>query len=65
MQLLKFCRVGVAALALAGITTSAASAQYFGPNKVQYRSFDFQIIKTEHFDLYYYPEEEAVARDAA
>ena len=65
MQFLKFCRVGVAAFALAGLATSSASAQYFGQNKVQYRSFDFQIIKTEHFDLYYYPEEEAAARDAA
>jgi Tol biopolymer transport system component len=24
---------------------------------VQYRSFKFQILKTEHFDIYYYPEE--------
>jgi len=34
-----------------------ASAQYFGQNKVQYRTFDFQILKTDHFDIYYYPEE--------
>src|SRR5260221_2399400 len=40
---------------------SPAGAQYFGRNKVQYRTFSFQILKTEHFDLYYYPEE----RDAA
>jgi hypothetical protein len=30
---------------------SAADAQYFGRNKVQYRSFTFEILKTEHFDL--------------
>ena len=35
----------------------AASAQYFGRNKVQYENFDFQVLKTEHFDIYYYPEE--------
>src|SRR3954470_4691056 len=34
-----------------------ASAQYFGQNKVQYKKLDFQILKTEHFDIYYYPQE--------
>jgi len=45
---------------LAGLP-SVAAAQYFGRNKVQYRTFDFQILKTEHFDLYYYPEEAEAA----
>ena len=36
-----------------------ASAQYFGQNKVQYRRFDFQVLKTEHFDIYFYPSERA------
>ena len=40
-----------------------AHAQYFGRNKVQYRTFDFQILKTDHFDLYYYPEEAEAAAD--
>jgi Tol biopolymer transport system component len=43
----------------------AGSGQYFGRNKVQYRSFDFQVIKTEHFDVYYYARERAAAVDAA
>ena len=43
----------------------AARAQYFGQNKVQYRAFDFQIIQTEHFDVYYYGGERAAALDAA
>jgi hypothetical protein len=30
------------------------SAQYFGRNKVQYSSFDFKVLHTEHFDVYYY-----------
>lgn len=57
----------LAALACAILAGSAmpASAQYFGQNKVQYRSFDFQVLKTQHFDIYYYPEGEAAARDAA
>src|SRR2546426_1830419 len=40
-------------------------AQYFGQNKVQYRTFDFQIIQTEHFEVYYYPAERVAALDAA
>src|SRR2546421_218472 len=54
---------------LTGMLLSAGSAplaaQYFGQNKVQYRTFDFKTIQTEHFELYYYPEERAAALDAA
>ena len=47
------------------LVPSAASAQYFGRNQVRYRTFDFQVLKTDHFDIYYYPEErEAVERAA-
>jgi hypothetical protein len=42
-----------------------ASAQYFGRNKVKYEKFDFKVLTTEHFDIYYYPEEEAAVRIAA
>lgn len=28
--------------------------QYFGQNKIQYRDFDFKILSTEHFDIYFY-----------
>ena len=42
-----------------------SSAQYFGRNKVQYERFDFKVLATEHFDIYYYPEEEAAVRLAA
>src|SRR5436190_912170 len=41
------------------------AAQYFGQNKVQYRNFSFQSIQTEHFDIYYYPDERVGALDAA
>ncbi|OGF17287.1 MAG: hypothetical protein A2W00_14125 [Candidatus Eisenbacteria bacterium RBG_16_71_46] len=53
-----------AALALAA-TAAPAAAQYFGQNKVRYRSFDFRILKTGHFDIYYYPVEEKSAREVA
>jgi len=39
--------------------------QYFGQNKVQYEKFDFRVMKTEHFDIYYYPEEQEGVRIAA
>jgi len=42
-----------------------AEAQYFGRNQVRYQTFDFRLLKTEHFDLYYYPEEAAAAGLAA
>src|SRR5256885_1108322 len=53
----------VAALALFG--AAPLVAQYFGQNKVQYQSFDFRIIQTEHFEVYYYPAERAAALDGA
>lgn len=56
-------------LALLGVVILAwpvpGAAQYFGRNKVQYRSFDFEIIRTEHFDVHYYQQEREAALDAA
>ena len=40
-------------------------AQYFGRNKVQYDKFDWQVLKTEHFDIYFYTGEDATAAQAA
>jgi hypothetical protein len=54
-----------AVLALTTLGAGPLAAQYFGQNKVQYRNFDFQIIQTEHFEVYYYPEERGAALDAA
>ena len=42
-----------------------ARAQYFGQNKVQYGHFDWRIIETQHFDVYYYGHERVAALDAA
>ncbi|HEX4601414.1 MAG TPA: BamA/TamA family outer membrane protein [Gemmatimonadales bacterium] len=62
-------RIGGIAAALALACAPGLSAQYyggnFGTNKVQYQSFDFHIIQTEHFEVYYYPAERAGALDAA
>ncbi|MDI6786124.1 MAG: BamA/TamA family outer membrane protein [bacterium] len=47
------------------ISTSHLSAQDFGKNKVRYKNFTWQIIKTEHFDLYYSPDISYLAKKAA
>jgi Tol biopolymer transport system component len=47
------------------LLSPALEAQYFGRNKVQYQTFDFRIIKTKHFDVYYYPEFRGVAEESA
>ena len=44
---------------------ATANAQYFGRNKVQWEHFDFKILKTEHFDIYYYDREADVVNDVA
>ncbi len=55
--------VGLAIFLLA-VLGQPAHAQ-FGRNKLQHQVFDFQTIRTAHFDVYYYPEEREAALDAA
>ncbi len=43
-------------------------AQYgfhFGRNKIQYENFDWHVLKTEHFDVYYYPQMQELAEYGA
>jgi len=57
--------LGTAAAALAWVALAPpAAGQYirFGKNKVNYREFDWRVLQSEHFDLYYYPEEEEFAQ---
>src|SRR3954466_16296595 len=54
-----------ATAALSAAFAAPASAQYFGRNKVQYKQLDFAVLKTEHFDIYYYPSERAGINIAA
>lgn len=44
---------------------SPAHAQYFGRNKVQWDDFDFRVLHTGHFNVYFYPEETEAVEDAA
>ena len=56
--------VGLAALGLS-LVPEEASAQYFGRNKVQYETFEWRNLQTDHFKIYFYPEEEEPVTDAA
>jgi WD40-like Beta Propeller Repeat len=53
------------AFALSGALSASLSAQYFGSNKVQYDRFDFQVLPTSHFDIYYYSDEAEATKIAA
>lgn len=61
---LPFLVAGGVILATLGLP-SRADAQYFGRNKVNYETFDFKILKTEHFDIYYYDDGAEIIPDAA
>src|SRR5688572_9676437 len=43
----------------------AAPLPAFGPHKVRAKKFEWKIFPTPHFDIYFYPEEEELARRAA
>jgi hypothetical protein len=53
----------VATLLLPFLLAPTANAQYFGRNKVQWEHFDFKVLQTEHFDIYYYDREADVVND--
>jgi hypothetical protein len=57
--------VALFVLAAALAAPGPAAAQYFGKNKVQYDDFDFRTMKTDRFEVYYYPEEKQAVEDAA
>jgi hypothetical protein len=59
-----FRRAALAAVVFLAFIPSA-EAQYFGTNKVQYERFNFQVLATDHFDIYYYPEEREAVQLAA
>ncbi|MGH9329665.1 MAG: TolB family protein, partial [Vicinamibacterales bacterium] len=58
-------RAAASALTLLLVVASSADAQYFGRNKVEYERFDFQVARTDHFDIYFAAKDAAAAADAA
>lgn len=47
------CRVMACAIVV-WVAAASAHAQQFGKNKVQYRTFAWKYIQTDHFDIYFY-----------
>src|SRR5262245_6493536 len=60
-------RCAAVVVSLLGVLAGAwpAGAQSFGRNTVRYDELDFRVLQTEHFDIYYYAEEETATRHAA
>lgn len=60
-----FMKRGAITLLAVSFALSGASAQeYFGQNKVRYEKYDFKILKTPHFDIYFYGKEAPAIDDA-
>ncbi len=58
-------RIITLATALGLVIPAVVQGQYFGRNKVQYENFKFEVLRTAHFQVYYYAEERAAAQQAA
>lgn len=50
----KISKIVLLVLIFAFIFQTTSFAQYFGRNKVQYESKEWEFIQSEHFDFYYY-----------
>lgn len=66
-SLARTAAAALCALALSVVCTAPepAQAQTFGQNKVQYKKFDWKVLRTEHFDVYHYQGTERAVQDAA
>ncbi|MEK7774911.1 MAG: hypothetical protein AAB305_03395, partial [Candidatus Zixiibacteriota bacterium] len=62
---MRLFRLTACALFLLIFSSVVEGQVYFGKNKVQYTRFDWQVMSTEHFKVYFYPEAGEVARIAA
>jgi Tol biopolymer transport system component len=65
MTLARGLVAGVLGMVFALASTRPADAQYFGRTPVQWERLQFEVLKTEHFDIYYYPEEKATTEQVA
>jgi hypothetical protein len=50
---------------LAASAAPATAQYYFGKNKVQYSHLEWRVLRSEHFNIYYYEGEEKLAEIAA
>jgi len=47
------------------IAIASVKAQYFGQNRVRYKSADFKVLQTPHFEIYYYIKNENLLKKFA
>ncbi len=57
--------VGIVILTIVLFAGPARAQFYFGKNKVNYTHFDWQVMTTEHFHIYFYTEGAEIAKIAA
>ncbi|MBI5869175.1 MAG: PD40 domain-containing protein [candidate division Zixibacteria bacterium] len=58
--------IAIFSLVLTATLCADASAQYyFGKNKVQFTNFDWMVLSTKRFDIYFYDSERELAQVAA
>jgi len=62
---MKYTRQLLVLMALLLLSSQVLTAQYFGRNKANYESFDFDVVQTPNFELYYYLDNPDVLRDMA
>ena len=46
---------------IVSISTSEGQIYFFGRNKVQWDKFNWKVIETDHFNIYYYDDMQVVA----
>jgi Tol biopolymer transport system component len=60
-----FCLAAAVLCLAATVPIPSAQAQAFGRNKVQYDTFEWKVLVTDHLEIHFYPEEEELAARAA
>jgi Tol biopolymer transport system component len=63
MRLTRLAILSATALSLLG--ADPAAAQYFGRTPVQWEKLKFEVLKTDHFDVHFYPQEREAAEQVA
>ncbi|MCP4685531.1 MAG: hypothetical protein GY867_08775 [bacterium] len=59
-------KTGLLIVVVVCLLAGGAQAQfYFGKNKIQYATFDWQVMTTDHFRIYFYQDELDIAKIAA
>ncbi len=58
-------RLAAASLAVAAPAAQAGAQAYFGQNQVQFKRFEWKVVRTDHFEVHYYPEIETAANMVA